>query len=327
MHGCHGVAGSRDGGEHAPRMELEPLPTTYAVVVRRNTGSAHALERAAIAHGLVRVRRGAYADPDAWSTALPKARHLTAVLASERAARGTLLLSHESAATIWGMPIIGPWPARVQTTVASPTRTTGPVQRHSARLESRDIQRHESHLVTSPSRTAIDLAASRNFFSGVAAFDFVRRFLGVSVDTLTEEIDRRAPFRGIRPARRALSASTGLCDSALESAFIGWLAELEAPLPEQQWQFTDSHGVRRSGDARWRLANGLVAAAETDGREKYRNPVMLSGRTPDQALWEEKRREDDLRMHCDRFARIYWDDVMGPAGLIRKLDRLGVPHR
>jgi hypothetical protein len=63
---------------------------------------------------------------------------------------------------------------------------------------------------------------------------------------------------------------------------------------------------------------------EFDGEDKYRNPVYLRGRTPEQALLDEKEREDDLRAAGHGMVRWKWDVARSPRLLAMKLNRAGV---
>ena len=45
---------------------------------------------------------------------------------------------------------------------------------------------------------------------------------------------------------------------------------------------------------------------EFDGNAKYTDPEFLRGRTPEQALIDEKRREDDLRAAGHGMTRWHW---------------------
>jgi hypothetical protein len=63
---------------------------------------------------------------------------------------------------------------------------------------------------------------------------------------------------------------------------------------------------------------------EFDGRGKYRDPEFLGGRTPLQALDDEKAREDDLRAAGNGVARWGWDTALSPRLLAAKLASAGV---
>jgi hypothetical protein len=308
------------------RMTDEIPVARYAADMRRELGTTRPLERQATAGRMVRVRRGAYVEPEPWQESRPRVRHLLAVEAASRAARHQLVFSHESAAAIWRIPVVGDWPDAVHVVSGVHSRSSRPVIRHAVTLDPAEVRRWGRYLVTDPARTALDLAGTRPFVAGLAAIDHVRRHMGVTLEELERSVERRRPFRWARRTMRALECSSGLSDSALESVVIGRLIEHGFVVPEQQWEFVDSQGIWRRGDFRWVLPSGRVLAAEADGRDKYENPVLLAGKSPAQVLWEEKQREDDIRAMCSAFTRVYWSDAMGATGLIRKLERLGVPR-
>jgi hypothetical protein len=87
---------------------------------------------------------------------------------------------------------------------------------------------------------------------------------------------------------RALSLADGRAESALETR--GRLRIIGAELPTPALQVEIRTGGRLVGvvDA-W--FEGPAVAVEFDGRVKYTDPW----RDPGRVLWEEKRREDDLR--------------------------------
>ena len=100
--------------------------------------------------------------------------------------------------------------------------------------------------------------------------------------------------------------------------------ELGFPRPEQQREYAGSRGQCFSVDFYWPEYDVIC---EADGRVKYESATYLSGRTPEQALWEEKAREDELRAQCRGFIRLTWDDAWNRAGLVSKLTRAGIPRR
>ncbi|HEV7812977.1 MAG TPA: hypothetical protein VGO99_08410, partial [Leifsonia sp.] len=72
------------------------------------------LRRAAKSGRAARVRRGAYAHGDDWASADERTRHLTRMLAVAGARRDDLVFAGASAAAVWGLPIVGAWPAAVE---------------------------------------------------------------------------------------------------------------------------------------------------------------------------------------------------------------------
>jgi hypothetical protein len=81
----------------------------------------------------------------------PRARAAAAVLACGEGA----LLSHDSAAALWGM---GRWPSTPEVTVASKRARPGIRIHRSRTIARRDRRRHHGIAVTSPARTALDIA-------------------------------------------------------------------------------------------------------------------------------------------------------------------------
>lgn len=239
------------------------------------------------------------------------------------------VFSHDSAAAIWGIPALGGYSCEVHVTVErSGARNSSAIVRHRDSLEIGIVRTVGDFSVTSPARTAVDLASARPLIAGVAAIDHVLRWSGVTRLELELDLARRRPFRGVRRVERALAIATGRSDSPLESAVLARVAEHGILVPEQQWPFVDVMGHERRADFRWLIpGSGRRIIAESDGREKYESEEMLAGRSGRQVLWEEKVREDHLRTFCDALVHVYWSDVWprGGAGLIEKLTRAGVP--
>ncbi|MES2170719.1 MAG: hypothetical protein V4479_08355 [Actinomycetota bacterium] len=63
---------------------------------------------------------------------------------------------------------------------------------------------------------------------------------------------------------------------------------------------------------------------EFDGEFKYSDPRFLRGRTPERALMDEKRREDDLRATDCRFSRWGWKTAISPSKLRTLLVAAGI---
>lgn len=149
-----------------------------------------------------------------------------------------------------------------------------------------------------------------------------RRFLGLSLDVLCGTFDCNRPYRGARLVEQAITASTDLSDSVLESLALVRIRDLGFAEPVQQWEV-------RVGSDRYRVdfawEHGAIVL-EVDGRAKYENATMLEGRSGAQVVWEEKRREDAIRASAERFARAGWTDAWDGVGLERRLLAAGVPR-
>lgn len=97
---------------------------------------------------LERVHAGVYALGHVQQN--PLATAMAAVLACGPDA----VLSHDSAAALWGVRI---WPSRPEVTVATEKRRPGILTHRTETLTRQDIRRHRNLRVTSPSRTILDI--------------------------------------------------------------------------------------------------------------------------------------------------------------------------
>lgn len=322
--------------EHLPQGALlpeDPLPPSEAgaaldaitVAATLAAGeSPRVLQREAKRGALTRVAHGHYLPEDAWRAASPEGRHRVRMWAATASARAAPpVFSHESAAVILGLPLIGTLPDRPHVTVApGGGKSTRSVRRTQQHLRDDEVVEIDGMRLTAPLRTGVDLAASRSLLTGVVVLAQLRRSHLVSADAIAAELARRRPFRGAARVERALALSTAGSDSALESLVVVRCHDLGFEPPVQQLE-VPAGGHRYRVDFAWREGRIL---AEAEGRAKYVAPDLLRGRSSADVVWEEKLREDLLREHCDTFIRITWADAWDGAGLAAKLLRAGVPR-
>ena len=93
------------------------------------------------------------------------------------------------------------------------------------------------------------------------------------------------------------------------------------PLPELQVPIRGASGKEYTVDFYWRT---LRLMGEFDGHIKYNDPEFLRGRTPAQALADEKFREDDLRATRRGMSRWGWKLAHSPVLLAQHLRRAGL---
>ncbi|HEV7741552.1 MAG TPA: type IV toxin-antitoxin system AbiEi family antitoxin domain-containing protein [Pseudolysinimonas sp.] len=306
--------------------ELPSLPFVRAADVRRDGESERRLARAAQSGELSRVRRGAYADSAFWQALSPEDRHLIRVLATSAAARGMPVFSHESAAVAWRMPIVGGLPARPQITVppGSGLRSNRAVVRHEAPLGRQDVVDLDAFRLTAPDRTLVDYVAGRTFLSGACAMESALHSGLTDRDRIDRAIARRRPFRGSRKVEAVARFASEHSASPNETLCRVRFHELGFAQPEQQKRYTGRGGQHYWVDFYWPEFDVIC---ESDGRVKYEDPRFLAGRTPEQALWDEKLREDELRAQSSGFVRLTWNDAWNRAGLVAKLAGAGIPRR
>ncbi|WP_146244887.1 hypothetical protein [Curtobacterium sp. MCBD17_028] len=99
--------------------------------------------------------------------------------------------------------------------------------------------------------------------------------------------------------------------------------DLGAPTPLLQARFTDARGTIGIVDF-WFPDQGVIV--EFDGLVKYRSPTVRAGRTPEQVVIEEKRREDRLRSvpGVRAVVRFVWADIMPGGAAPAVLARMGL---
>lgn len=250
-------------------------------VVTRKQLLARGLSPAAVTHRigtgrLHPVHRGVYAvgRPD-----LGQHGHwLAAVLAAGRGA----LLSHLSAAVLWGFhdAVRAGASSRINVTVPSARNPRVPdVTVHRRRnLMPDDIAEREQIPVTSVACTLVDLATQLPPSRLEAAVNAADRLNLIDPDALRETVERYRRRLGAPALRRLLDATTfALTDSELERLFLPIAREAGLPQPET--------GVRLHGyklDFVWREL-GLVV--ETDGLRYHRTATQQTrDRRRDQVL-------------------------------------------
>ena len=287
------------------------------------------LQRRLRTRDLVRVTTGAYADAGEWSRLSPIEQHRTRVLATAERLSTDVVFSHFAAAALWGIRVLGRWPDVVDVTLerASGGRSDGGLRRHCTGLDSTEFVELDGLVVTTPAQTVIDLARMLPFADGVVAMDSAlhtrrtpaRLTTPPQLDRRLEAIDGR---RGSAKARKAVEFSTPLSDSPEESHSRVQIHLLGFPKPRLQQEFTLRNGRRAFVDFYWEDHNHI---GECDGRAKYTNPEFLAGRSPQQALLEEKARENELRQQVRGFSRWEPADLYPPRRLYERLLRDGLP--
>jgi hypothetical protein len=301
-----------------------------AIELVRTTGlppaERRALERAVRRGELHRIRPGVLVRPAALDGLRPDEHHHLLVRAAATRLRASDVVSHESACAVLGLPVVGSWPPKVHVAdgTTTHTRVSSWFVRHGVARRPAVGHPTTSVSVTSPARTAVDLAASRPLLTALPVLDAVLRAAPTDAGTLVAEYERLG--HGWSKAALAIGMASGASGSPAESVFRVRLRQLGGPTPVQQ------HVFRRPGERTatvdfWFAEQGVVV--EVDGRVKYEDPAMLDGRTTAEAHWLEKQREDFVRSFPEvrTVVRVTWADLMDLDRLRRKLVRAGVPCR
>jgi very-short-patch-repair endonuclease len=140
-------------------------------------------------------------------------------------------------------------------------------------------------------RTVVDLAR-HDRRDGLMAADAALHQRLVSRADIERELERASGWPGIVQARAVLDLATDKAESPLESLTRLALHDSGFPRPEPQYEIG---GFRV--DLCWPDRRLVL---EADGREKYQGD----------ALWDEKKRETELRKYRYRVERVIWSDVV-----------------
>jgi hypothetical protein len=267
---------------------------------------------------LVRLRRGAYAEPTEGELD-PRAAHLRLLEATVPQCGPAVVVSHTSAAALHELPVWSEHLSRVHLTRNrhGGGRTRRWVQVHGVPLPESDVVESGGFRATGLARTVVDLGCSLPLAQAVAAGDLA--LTRINRAEITELLDRHAGRTGIGAARRAVALLDPRSESAGESLsrVVFHLARL--PTPELQFSVFTPEGrfVGRS-DFGW---PDFGVLGEFDGKRKYGELLRKPGQSAEEVLIAEKRREDQLRDAGWVVVRWMWQDLMRPEALIGRLQQ------
>lgn len=278
---------------------------------------------------LVRLKQGVYLDCALWASLRPPDRHRLLATIAERVAGPGLVFSHQTAAALVGLPVLGRWPdrAHVLRECASGGRSTTVLAVHTVGFRGVAVERADGLTVTAVPRTVIDLALTLPFLSAVVATDaavlvdrHTRQFL-TTLEDVRDLLDRLSPIRGLRRVLAVLDASTPLSESVGETLCRLIIAELGFDVPELQMQFRDEAGLIGFADFTW-VGSRLIA--EFDGLVKYSEEKFRHGLSESEVVVREKLREDRLRALGYGVVRVLWEHLRDPARLFQLLTQAGL---
>jgi hypothetical protein len=291
----------------------------------RALGVSRAVVLRAIEAGvLYRVRHGVLARPPGAGRHAVEARYRNLVRAESALLMPDRIISHQSAAVIHGLPMIGSAPARVDTLSPDGGRSQvshGVIVHRT--LAPPTVEFVDGVPVTSIDRTLVDLASTSTFLVAVVAIDAALRAGLTNSGRLLDELQQVAPRYGGAKAHLAIDFGDARSANAGESLSRVRMSQLGFEPPELQVHVSTSEG-EFDVDFGW---ESVAVFGEFDGFQKYAREEFLKGETPAQAVVREKRREDTIRRRTQRtFARWGWSDAWSPARLMRILDEARVPR-
>jgi hypothetical protein len=254
----------------------------------------------------VRLRRGIYVAADELAGIEHRGRrHRVDCLAVLLAlGRPSAAVSHASAARLWGFPVRRDLPRTVRLTDPDVWRRGHDFHMTRAPLARGDVTTAGPIRLTSAPRTLVDCARAWPLDDAVVAMDAALLSGDADATQLAAAAEAARHWPGAPRAARAVALADGRAESPLETRGRLRIVGAGLPLPELQVEIRAGGRLVGVVDA-W--FDDAAVAVEFDGRVKYTDPWR--GRSPHQVLWEEKRREDELRALDIRFVRVTDGDL------------------
>src|SRR5262249_40241735 len=245
------------------------------------------LAAAGVSRGQLRrlVRRGAWrrlahgvfapAELVAAEAGDPAGKHAVRVAAALAVSGRGAVASHQSAAAIHALELIGRRPDETVALTRPPgtagCRTGGPgIRMHIAALPAGHVVTRRGLPVTSVARTVADLARASSFRAGVVAADSALRGRQASKADLDLCITTCAGWPGIQNARRVAHFADARAESVLESISRVAFDDLGLPPPDLQAWVGDEYEIIGRADFLWRAYRTV---GDADGAVKYSDPA------------------------------------------------------
>lgn len=267
---------------------------------------------------LVRVRRGAYAEPSPVELDL-RAAHRRLVAATLRQTGADAVASHTSAAALHGLPL---WRRELDRVHLTRNRIGGGkirglVHLHGLPLGADEVTTIDDIAVTTLARTVLDVGCQLSLGPAVAIGDAALR-MGLRPERLAELLDRAGRRHGIGSARRVAGLLDARSESPEESRSRVLFHLHGIPAPEPQYVVLSAGGrfVART-DFGW---PELGTVGEFDGRVKY-GRELRPGQDLADVLFDEKVREDAVRDTGLQMVRWISADLGHPTDLLLRLNR------
>ncbi|MFB9621313.1 hypothetical protein [Brooklawnia cerclae] len=259
---------------------------------------------------LTRARRDGYIDgplPDR-----PHERHRVLLDTTLPLLGGDPVLSHASAALLWGLPVPYRLLDRVHVTkdAVSGGWASANVVTHAPPLGPDDATHVDGYRLTSLPRTVIDLCGLCRRDEALGVMDAGWRALGEE-SALRAEVTTTRRRRGAGVVRWALANADPRSESPGESICRYWMILGKVPKPVLQFEVRDDDGkLLGRSDFGWPEYGVL---GEFDGRVKY-SDLVPAGSSAADVIMHEKRRENGFRMRGWWVLRWTQNDVGdGPA--------------
>jgi hypothetical protein len=249
-----------------------------------------------------------------WAVGHPNPPWQGRLLAAVKACGPTALLSHYSAAALWGFVERDTRKPDVTVVGTSHRRHRGIRIHRTTRLDPTDRREHEAIPVTAPARTLLDLAS---MLDAQRVRRAVRRALGtgkVTIRQLGLVLDRYQGARGCKVLRQAILSGASPTRSDAESDVLDVVLDAGFAPPDVNRPLL-INGRRPVPDLRWPSQRLIL---EIDSTAWHTDPLARADDRERQAL---------LEAHGETVLRVHWQDaVLRPSKLVADLRDAGAPR-
>ena len=302
-----------DGTPVVPRVILRPVVLSQGM-------TSDDVQRMCRRRAWVPLRPGAYVEADALRALAAEQRHIVLIDATMPSVGADLVISHVSAACLFGIDMWQPNLRAVQLT--RPGAATGHRRRslHTFRaaVEEDEIVQLRGYRVTSPARTVVDLARILPFEAGVVAADAALRSGLTTREGLAHAATRSPKRPGMRRAHRVIALADAQSESVGESRSRVMVRAQGLPDPVPQFLVRTAAGyVVARCDFGW---EEFRTVGEFDGAQKY-GRLLRPGESPGDKIYREKLREDQIRDEGWQMVRWTWDELQRPREIAARLLR------
>lgn len=262
---------------------------------------------------LVNLRRGVYAIRSTFGELTVEAQYRVRTHGALLVLKPPVTLSHETGALWTDLELLRPeLPVLHVTRPELPaSRVEAGIHHHPGALPAAHVTTVRGVRVTSASRTAVDVARTHDFATGLAAADSAMRS-GATREQLVSVMDFCRAWPGARGASRAVSEADGRAANPAESLSRAVLITSGLAPTGLQVEIRDGRGLVGYADFGWLP---LKVLGEFDGRGKY----GADATTAADAVWAEKIREDRLRALGYVVVRWTWADLLVPERLVSRV--------
>ena len=267
------------------------------------------------------MRRGYYTFPDLWAAASVEERHLMMCRAVLDSLGDDVALSHSSGCVahevdVWGVALDRVHVTRLD---GGAGRIEAGVVHHEGLVLDSEVSVVDGMRVLTAQRCVLEAGSLGSPESALVLLNSALHHRRCSIDELGNQFDLMAHWPRVRRLHVPIRMCTDKAESVGESRglWLFWTQGLPAPVLQHE-VFDGSRLVGRT-DYAWPRHRGL---GEFDGRVKY-GRLLRPGQDPGEVVFDEKRREDQLREIADAWMiRLVWSDFDQPAETATRLRRL-----